>query len=296
MNYILLDLEWNSAFSKLHGRYINEIIEIGAVKLDDRLREIDSFKVTVRSRLTKRLSGRFKTLTNISNEEMLGGVSFETGLEMYSDWAKLSDVTMTWSNTDLYVLLENCRLFAGYERIPCIGRYIDIQRFVQNEMKLRGIPMDNQQISLAKAAELLGIDTESMDLHRAESDSRLCCLLLQKTFNQDRLFALSEDTTAPDYYDRLTYKAYVVSDINSPFVDRESMKFCCDRCGGPAKRNEKWIFKNRAFRAPFCCARCGNEFMGSVTFKKLYDSVSVKRSTGPVVRPEEKPEVANKNV
>ena len=34
MNIVILDLEWNGAYSRrLHG-FINEIIEFGAVKLD----------------------------------------------------------------------------------------------------------------------------------------------------------------------------------------------------------------------------------------------------------------------
>ena len=40
MKYIILDLEWNSAYSVKESRFINEIIEIGAVKLDENLNEI----------------------------------------------------------------------------------------------------------------------------------------------------------------------------------------------------------------------------------------------------------------
>lgn len=287
MNYIILDLEWNSAYSREHGRFINEIIEIGAVKLDEKLCEVDSFRATVRSRLTKKLSGRFKTLTSISNEEMLSGVPFEKGLEFYSNWVSPDDITMTWSNTDLYVLLENCRLFSKYDRIPCIGLYIDLQRFVQGEMSRGGVDFGGQQVSLANAAGMLGIDTESMDLHRAQSDSRLCCIILNKIYDKGRLHALCEDTAAADYYDRLTYKAYIVSDINSPLVDRSLLKFKCEACDRPARRTDNWIFKSRAFRAPFVCDNCGNKFMGRVTFKKLYDKVTVKRSCGPMPVPKE---------
>ena len=45
MNYIFLDLEWNSAYSVRQQRFINEIVQIGAVKLDDNLNFIDSFCV-----------------------------------------------------------------------------------------------------------------------------------------------------------------------------------------------------------------------------------------------------------
>ena len=33
MSYVILDLEWNAAYSKKRNKYINEIFEFGAVKI-----------------------------------------------------------------------------------------------------------------------------------------------------------------------------------------------------------------------------------------------------------------------
>lgn len=44
MEYIIFDLEWNNAFNYRTQKGINEIIEIGAVKLNDNLEVIDTFK------------------------------------------------------------------------------------------------------------------------------------------------------------------------------------------------------------------------------------------------------------
>lgn len=293
MNYILLDLEWNSAYSSKNGKFVNEIIEIGAVKLNRNLEEIDSFRVTVRSQLTRRLSGRFKTLTGITNEEMLSGVPFSEGLRQYGQWVESDDITMTWSNTDLYVLLDNCRLFGNNQRIPCVYRYIDVQKYVQDALVSRGLIAGGHQIALSDAASAIGIDTENMDLHRAETDSRLTCLLLRETFDEAKLLSACQDTTAADYYDRLTYKAHFISDIHSPLIDRKQLKFCCDICGKPAKRISKWLYRGRFFRSEFHCENCGNDFVGRVAFKKYYDSVAVKRSVVPVPVPEETEEPAD---
>ena len=35
MQFIVMDLEWNNTYAKKANGYINEIIEIGAVKLDE---------------------------------------------------------------------------------------------------------------------------------------------------------------------------------------------------------------------------------------------------------------------
>ena len=51
MNYIVLDLEWNQAANK-KNRYAKilpfEIIEIGAVKLNDSFQIIDTFQEVIR--------------------------------------------------------------------------------------------------------------------------------------------------------------------------------------------------------------------------------------------------------
>ena len=56
MYYIILDLEWNTALDKVSGKYVNEIIEVGAVKLNDKLKEVSKFSAFVSSRLTSKLA------------------------------------------------------------------------------------------------------------------------------------------------------------------------------------------------------------------------------------------------
>ena len=43
MSYVILDLEWNSAYSRQEHRFVNEIIEFGAVKVDDSFCEAGCF-------------------------------------------------------------------------------------------------------------------------------------------------------------------------------------------------------------------------------------------------------------
>ena len=54
MSYIILDLEWNASYStRLHG-FVNEIIEFGAVKLDESYQIVDTFSVMVKPKIGKR--------------------------------------------------------------------------------------------------------------------------------------------------------------------------------------------------------------------------------------------------
>ena len=111
MGYIVLDLEWNSAYYKPQGRFINEIIQIGAVKLSDSFEIVDTFQVYVKSKIVKKLSNRTINLTGITNEQMNSGLTFRDAVSRYNEWAGQGNVTMTWSDSDLYAIVENSRIF-----------------------------------------------------------------------------------------------------------------------------------------------------------------------------------------
>ena len=49
MNFVILDLEWDSTYYVKEHRFFNQIIQIGAVKLDEKLNIVDTFEQTVRS-------------------------------------------------------------------------------------------------------------------------------------------------------------------------------------------------------------------------------------------------------
>ena len=283
MKYIILDLEWNSAYSVKESRFINEIIEIGAVKLDEQLNEIGRFQQLVRSQLNKKLSSRTKNLTHITNEDMLSGIPFKKAIADYTAWAGEDTLTMTWSNTDLYVIRENLKLFLNKSRMDFIERYADLQKFVQSKLGVTG-----NQIALMSAVELAGLDPEGYQAHRALGDVIACADLFRLTFDEAALKKYVVDTTTNEYYERLDFKSYYISDLNDPEVDKKKMKFNCDICGKPMKRMSKWKFVNNAFKANFKCSYCENSFSGRVRFKKTYDNIIVKQN---FVKPDQKPEI-----
>ena len=43
MNFVILDLEWNGTYSRRLKGFMNEIIEFGAVKVDECLHVLDTF-------------------------------------------------------------------------------------------------------------------------------------------------------------------------------------------------------------------------------------------------------------
>ena len=55
MNFIIFDLEWNNAYNYKLKRGMNEIIEIGAVKLDENLDVVDTFKQLIKPQLSRKI-------------------------------------------------------------------------------------------------------------------------------------------------------------------------------------------------------------------------------------------------
>ena len=135
MNYIILDLEWDSAYSTKPKKFINQILQIGAVKLDEYFNITDTFEETVKSEISKKVTGRFAKLTGITTQMMLAGVPFDTAVDRYNAWVGEDTVTMTWSDSDLYSIKENEECLLNGGRRFAIEKYLDLQRFVQGELR-----------------------------------------------------------------------------------------------------------------------------------------------------------------
>ena len=270
MDYVILDLEWNGTYSSKRKGFLNEIIEFGAIKLDQELKLVDRFHQIVRPQVGKRLNGKVRELTRISHEELAVGNPFLHVAKRFSQWAGKDTTLLTWGTGDLLALLDNYKYYTKKVQIPFLNRYLDLQSYVQNRL---GLPSD-KQLGLLPAAELLGISTEEAEHHRALEDCELAYLCLQKTY---RGFGLSEEAQLADkeFFRKLTFKTTVLSDLNNPLVDHSQMFFDCDRCGRRASRASGWELRNRVFRARFQCDYCNRPFYGKVQFRLKYE--------GPVV-------------
>ena len=108
MNIVILDLEWNGAYSRrLHG-FINEIIEFGAVKLDAQLNITDRFSCFVKPQVTKKISAVISDLTNITDANLLDARPYMQVMSRFKKWAG-DCVIATWGTSDILALIENCR-------------------------------------------------------------------------------------------------------------------------------------------------------------------------------------------
>ena len=136
MNYIILDLEWDNAYCQKLGKPINQILQIGAVKLDEDFNICDTFEVNIKSALSKKVSNRFALLTGITTEDMLKGIKLEEAFLRYNEWAGTDTVTLTWSNSDLYAIMQNEEMLPKGIRMH-IEKYMDLQKYIHKKSKIK---------------------------------------------------------------------------------------------------------------------------------------------------------------
>ena len=279
MNFIIMDLEWNNTYCKKKKGFLNEIIEIGAVMLDENLNQIDTFSLFIKAQLGKKLHTRVKELTNISNDDISTGTPFSQAMAEFRKWSAGDDnVVLTWGDTDVRVLVENFRYFNGINFVPFLKNYVNLQNYAQAFMNISKA----DQIGLSNAAEKLGIPVENYSLHRAIDDSLLTADIFRKIYNQ-QMIASYTHICDNAFYLKLSFKPKVITDINSPLIDRSKMKCLCDVCGASCERITDWRVMNQSFRAIFQCTNCKRKIRFTIRFKEYYDRVDIKSSTVPFI-------------
>lgn len=132
MNYVVVDFEWNQAcYGKgSENRKIPfEIIEIGAVKLDENLKEIDRFSRTIRPKVYKKLHYITRDLTGITQEELCASDPFSYVLVDFMLWCGKDYIFCTWGNMDLVELQRNMKYYGLLDLLKGPVKYYNVQKF-----------------------------------------------------------------------------------------------------------------------------------------------------------------------
>lgn len=229
MNYIVLDLEWNQGNEekeKQRREIPFEIIEIGAIKLNDRMEPAGSFHEMVKPQVYQEMHRMTRQLLHMDIRELQAGDFFpdvcrrflswccapEDGTEKYAqggmpgedgtwkarergteagsgnDRAEVPWMFATWGPQDLTELQKNMR-FYGME--PLAGgpvKFYDIQ-------KLFSIAFEDKKIrrNLEYAVDFLNIQKDGA-FHRALSDAYYAARVLQQIRDPQVLQKVSFDT------------------------------------------------------------------------------------------------------
>lgn len=177
MKYVVLDLEWNQAQIKDHSTFPLpfEIIEIGAVKLDEQLNIIDRFDGLVKPQVYDEMNSIIGEITGFSiNELQKNGRYFEEVVKDFLDWCGEDYIFCTWGSQDLTELQRNIEFYNLSYKFPYPFRYLDIQ-------KLFSIRFEDgkSRRSLENAVEYLKIKKD-VEFHHAIVDVEYTAKVIRK--------------------------------------------------------------------------------------------------------------------
>lgn len=187
VNYIVFDLEWNQAKNRnwrvqspinLDG----EIIQIGAVKLNEKLEEIDDFDVKVKPVFYPKMNKEVEKLTGITDDDLKDCPGFEDAVKRFREWCGEDCVALTWGPCDIKILTENLIMYdMDYEWIP---EDFDAQLMFDFQET-----MENRCFSLDYAFYYFGL--KGIKAHDALNDARdtaavIRCLDLEDFIQEER--------------------------------------------------------------------------------------------------------------
>ncbi len=253
MNYIILDMEWNQSYPKTDSEGkkkkspMNEIIEIGAIKLNEKMEFVDAFKSLVRPCYIKKLNSHVKKLTGITSEMLRHGTWFPEVVVDFREWCGEERVFLTWGYDDI-PMLESCLKLYGLES-GWIGRWYNLQ-VIFNAQTDGG----KNQRSLKSAVEYfnLTVDEEGHPQHDALNDAgytaMVCrCLDLKKGIDEyDRnTKSMSPSVIAFGELKVESRRQFPCTVIGGRSQCPEAFSVNpCPRCGAPMVRS-KWVRQGR---------------------------------------------------
>lgn len=233
MNFVVFDLEWNSAapgkagVSENHPDLPFEIIEIGAVKLSAEAKSGATFTANVKPQVYKKLNKYIARVTQRSQESLGQGDPFPLVVSKFIDFCGTDVILASWGLSDPQVLKQNMD-FHNLDS-SSFNKAINLQ-VVFAHMAEGG--QTSQQRSIEYALEFLNIETD-LSFHDALNDAcyagRILNALLLKTGTEEH-----EKVLRPFLYD--------------PFLQREKTWQIAVAAGG----NAEAVISKQEITCPAC--------------------------------------------
>jgi 3'-5' exoribonuclease 1 len=177
MNYIIFDLE-ASCWLGRPPQGLNEIIEIGAVKVND-YGEVDStFMKFVKPTINPVLSDFCKRLTSISQMDVDKSLTFPFIIQDFMDWIGVGEESYTlisWGKYDKHQLVQDSELHRL--DIDWLEHHYNIKPTYRALKNLKDEP------GLKKAVKLEGFEFTGIH-HRAISDAENLAKIFIKYFKE----------------------------------------------------------------------------------------------------------------
>ena len=282
MDYITLDLEWNQAYMQqalavqkrigchLHG----EVIQIGAVKLNENMEIIGSYSIIVKPRFFCKLHRHVRDLTGITQHMIDHGTPLPEAAESFRRFCGKSFVLLTWGPDDVPMFRENLTAHKiASEWLDCD---YDLQR-IYSRQKENGA---EKQRSLEFAMEALGVE-QTLPAHDALNDAYFTAMVAQR---------LATPEGVKNYGERgeqfLFDKTYGDADIGQEgyesiediLASREAAAGECPLCRAPLAVVGKMLHgRGHRYRTLCHCDRDGDLFLTLKVFPNHNGTFRLRR-------------------
>jgi len=251
LKYIIFDLEWNqpadySSTIEEPVYLTGEIVEIGAVKLDENFCPMDEIRIFIKPQYYTKMHKEIVALTGIRDQILEEqGVPFTEGYRRFIDWCGDEYAFMTWSMNDMPMLIDNM-LLHGID-ISNLPECYDVQRIFSREI-MRG----ETRYSLDTALSLMKEkgDTAHDALHDARNTAKIC-----------------DHLELDQYIDEYTSKVFAEKPSGKKYGTRRELlraqsllEFFCPWCGKSVKCDQ-WISLSGSTHLAYGACPDGDEFL-----------------------------------
>ena len=179
---IFIDLEMNTTDTRLVRRkkLKNEVIEIGAVRMDDAFHPLDRFRIFVRPQYNGVIERKIYKLTGISNGAVSDAVSLPEALDALEAWCGSDGYEIyAWSTSDLCQLRKECG-FKGIDSV-FLDEMVQWHDFQEDFRQMLG---EKNILSLRNAMHRAGLEPEG-SLHDASWDAYNSARLMETAYSED---------------------------------------------------------------------------------------------------------------
>lgn len=277
MNYIVFDLEWNQSPRGKYGENKKipfEIIEIGAVKVNDSGKIIDEYSCIIRPKVYKDIHYKIHELTSLSMSDLKKGRRFTDATSDFIKWCGEDYMFCTWGSIDITELQRNMAFYHMPLLTPPVY-FFDLQ-------KAFSIQFEDGKItrSLEYAVEHLGIPL-GPDFHRASDDAYYTALVLNMLDKSivKHYFSIDYFQNPKTSVDEInitfdTYSKFVSKEFESKtdaMLDKTVLSTVCYKCGRRTKKKIRWFSDNS--KIYYCLANCPEHgyLKGKIRMKKSFN-------------------------
>lgn len=230
MSFVIIDLEFNN-LEGIHKYYPdiftkypsledidldNEIIEIGAIKLDNYMKPLNEFKAYIKPSVIPILNPKISEITGIMEKDLENGLSFQEGIQKLSELIDEGDIICSWAKDDIIEIINNA-IHYKYEDLNWLKNYLDLQEY---STKILG---KKKSLSLKNALEDLKIKVDSSKLHDALNDAIYTAEVFKRIYNSRVL----KNYIIKDIYNM---PAMDIKNLTQYKLDIDKLKCKCPKC------------------------------------------------------------------